>query len=126
MVKSLINSDIEYSENRGLYEDDKFYEAALYEIRMYDHNLNIAIGKPKNLYQKMGVIFYPIYVVKKDIVKKQIGVYEILNEDIQSTLDEEGDLNLIKLEPLLYNFIITNPKQLSELKQDENNTKQDL
>ena len=117
MVKSLINDEIEYSENRGLYEDDKLYEAPLYEIRMYDVNLLIAIGKPKNLFEKQGITYYPIYAVKKDIVKKQIGVYEILSDDISSTLDDEGDLNLIKLEPLLYNFIVLNPKLLLDLKQ---------
>ena len=52
MVKSLINGEIEYSENRGLYQDDKLYEAPLYEIRMYDFNLLVAIGKPKNLFEK--------------------------------------------------------------------------
>ena len=119
MVKSLINSEIEYSENRGLYQDDKFYEAPLYEIRMYDFNLLIAIGKPKNLFEKNGVIFYPIYAIKRNVVKKQIGVYEILSDDIASSLDEQGDLNLIKFEPLLYNYIVLNPKQLSEIKQED-------
>jgi predicted NAD-dependent protein-ADP-ribosyltransferase YbiA (DUF1768 family) len=117
MVKSLINSEIEYTENRGLYEDDKLHEAALYEIRMYDFNLLIAIGKPKNLFKKQGVTYYPIYAIKQNIVKKQIGVYELLTDDIPSTLDYEGDLDLIKLEPLLYNFIVLNPKQLSDLRQ---------
>ena len=56
-------SEIEYSENRGLYEDDKLYDAALYEIRMYDVNLLIAIGKPKNLFEKQGITYYPIYAV---------------------------------------------------------------
>ena len=54
-----------------------------------------------------------------NIVKKQIGVYEILSEDVKSTLDEEGDLNLLKLEPLLYNYIVINPKQLADLKQED-------
>lgn len=119
MVKSLINGEIEYSENRGLYQDDKLYEAPLYEIRMYDINLLISIGKPKNLFQKEGISFYPIYVIKRNVVKKQIGVYEILNDDIASSLDEQGDLNIIKYEPLLYNYIVLNPKQLSELKQED-------
>lgn len=119
MVKSLINGEIEYTENRGLYEDDKLYEAPLYEIRMFDYNILFAIGKPKNLFEKQGIIYYPIYAIKKNIVKKQIGVYEILSEDVKSTLDEEGDLNLLKLEPLLYNYIVINPKQLSDLKQED-------
>ncbi len=119
MVKSLINGEIEYSENRGLYQDDKLYEAPLYEIRMYDFNLLIAIGKPKNLFEKEGITFYPIYAIKRNVVKKQIGVYEILSDDIASSLDEQGDLNLIKFEPLLYNYIVLNPKQLSELKQED-------
>ena len=119
MVKSLINGEIEYTENRGLYEDDKLYEAPLYEIRMFDYNILFAIGKPKNLFEKQGIVYYPIYAIKKNIVKKQIGVYEILSEDVKSTLDEEGDLNLLKLEPLLYNYIVINPKQLSDLKQED-------
>ena len=119
MVKSLINGEIEYTENRGLYEDDKLYEAPLYEIRMFDYNILFAIGKPKNLFEKQGIVYYPIYAIKKNIVKKQIGVYEILSEDVKSTLDEEGDLNLLKLEPLLYNYIVINPKQLADLKQED-------
>lgn len=131
MVKSLINSEIEYTENRGLHEDDKLHDAALYEIRMYDFNLLIAIGKPKNTFKQQGVTYYPIYAIKQNIVKKQIGVYEILNDDIPSTLDNEGDLDLIKLEPLLYNFIVLNSKQLSDLTQvdveddEEEKTQQD-
>ena len=61
MVKSLINGEIEYTENRGLYEDDKLYEAPLYEIRMFDYNILFAIGKPKNLFEKQGIVYYPIY-----------------------------------------------------------------
>ena len=69
MVKSLINSEIEYTENRGLHEDDKLHDAALYEIRMYDFNLLIAIGKPKNSFKQQGVTYYPIYAIKQNIVK---------------------------------------------------------
>ena len=47
-----------------------------------------------------------VYVIKNDRVDAQIGVYEITSTEQPAVLDEDGDVDISKLGPLLlYSYV---------------------
>lgn len=103
MVKSLINSSINYPEHKTLYEEDKGYEASLYKVNILDDDVVIALGQTKYI---NNVLFYPIYLVENNKVTIQIGVYEVAVADAATIMDEDGDVDVSLLgEPLLFPFV---------------------
>ena len=106
MVKSILNNKINYPENKKLDNDDLDYDASLYEISLLKENIIIALGQAKYTFIDENIIYYPIYLVKDDKVDTQIGLYEIISDNLPNIIDEDGDLLLDKIdEPLLYSFV---------------------
>ena len=124
MVKSALNKTVDYPEIKKLNEEDKNYDADLYEISLFDKLFVIALGLPKVDYIDKEIIFYPVYIIKNDKVESQIGLYEI-NSNIQySVFDDDGDVDLSKLGTiLLYSHVnshfLTGDKLLPPLEPDE-------
>lgn len=105
MVKSNLNSNVNYPEYKMLNEEDKNMESSLYEMELLNVSLLIALGNIKYSYENDNIVYYPIYVIKDNNVGSQIGVYEILQDKLSLYLDAEGDLDITSLEgPLLYSF----------------------
>ena len=92
MVNSKLNSDINYIENRGLDPEDSEFEAQPWEVNMLDEDITIALGNPKYKYTKQNIIYFPIYLIKESKVHTQIGVYEVIADQLPSLLDEDDDL----------------------------------
>jgi hypothetical protein len=106
MVKSLINSSINYPEHKTLYEEDKGYEASLYKINILDEDVVVALGQTKYINIDKNVLFYPIYLVENNKVTIQIGVYEVAAADAATIMDEDGDVDVSLLgEPVLFPFV---------------------
>jgi hypothetical protein len=64
------------------------------------------LGKEKHQYSSTkGITYYPIYLVAENKIKSQIGVYEMQSKDVISHIDDEGDLVIEDLEPLLFTFV---------------------
>ena len=106
MVSSKINKEINYIENKEIDLEDKGYHSNLYEIYIKDIPVIIALGKQKYTYQSKKVLFYPIYLIIKNKIRAQIGVYEITSGQALNVLDEDGDIDLHKMgKPLLYSFV---------------------
>ena len=105
MVNSKLNPEINYLENRGLDPEDLEFDAQPWEVNMLEEDITIALGNPKYKYVKQNIIYYPIYLIKNDQVDTQIGVYEIISDQLASLLDEDGDLDIDALEPLLYSYV---------------------
>lgn len=106
MVKSLLNSTINYPEHKTLYDEDKGFEASIYKVELLDEDVIIALGQCKYIYIDSNVLFYPIYLVKNNKVTIQIGVYELSAADAATIIDEEGDVDVSLLgEPLLFSFV---------------------
>ena len=103
MVLSLINPVVNYVEDSKIKKEDKSYAATVYETEIQDNYVPIALGKQRST---ENLVYYPIYLVseKPDGKTKltQIGVYEMLAIDLKSLLDEDGDLEIDQLTPLLY------------------------
>lgn len=106
MVNSILNANINYPELKKLDPDDKNYDATLYEISIMNVDIIIALGQPKYTFINDNIIFYPIYLVKDDKVNTQIGVYEIFANQLPNLVDEDGDIELDKINlPLTYQFV---------------------
>ena len=105
MVNSKLNPEINYMENKGLDPEDLEFDAQPWEVTMLGEDITIALGNPKYKYVKQNVIYYPIYLIKNDKVDTQIGIYEIISDQLPSLLDEDGDLDIDSLEPLLFSFV---------------------
>ena len=103
MVLSLINPVVNYVEDSKVKKEDKSYAATVYETEIQDTYVPIALGKQRST---ENLVYYPIYLVseKPDGKPKltQIGIYEMLATDLTSLLDEDGDLEIDQLTPLLY------------------------
>ena len=109
MVKSILDSSINYPEIRKLNDDDKNHEAAIYEATIFGKNAIIAIGQENKAFMDKNIIYFPVYLVKNDKVTTQIGVYEIMESNQSSILDDDGDIDVDKLGSLLiYSFVNSN------------------
>ena len=106
MVQSKINSTVNYPEINTLDPEDKQHDADLYELTIKGVECIIALGLPKFAFIEKNIVFYPVYVIKNDRVDAQIGVYEITSTEQPAVLDEDGDVDISKLGPLLlYSYV---------------------
>ncbi len=106
MVSSKIDTSINYPEIKALDPEDKGHASSLYIIEVLDTEIIIVLGKPKYTFSNKGIIYYPIYIVSDEKIKSQIGVYEHKISNTISLLDEDGDVDIEKLDkPLIYSFV---------------------
>ena len=106
MAYSNINKDIKYKEYNKIEKKDINYEAALYEMELYNTKITIALGREINKYSKYNIIYFPIYIIKDDKVVNQIGLYEITSERLPIITDADGDINLELVgDPIFYKFV---------------------
>ena len=115
MVLSVINPVVNYVEDSKVKKEDKSYAATVYETEILGEYVPIALGKQQST---ENLVYYPIYLVseKPDGKTKltQIGVYEMLATDLKSLLDEDGDLEIDQLTPLLYSNYVKQEKREKE------------
>ena len=109
MVVSNINSDVSYPERKTIDEDDKGQDVSMFQIKLFDIDVVIALGNVKYNFANQKVLYSPVYIIVDESEKiYQIGVYEISKKryDKGKYLDEDGDLDISMLQgPLLYPFV---------------------
>jgi predicted NAD-dependent protein-ADP-ribosyltransferase YbiA (DUF1768 family) len=106
MVSSKLNDSIQYSESKKIDPEDKGYASTVYEMKIHDETVEFALGKQKYTYSGKNVLFFPIYLVRDNRIKSQIGVYEIDSHHAIHVLDKDGDVDLDGFdEPLLFSFV---------------------
>lgn len=110
MVVSKINPKIEYNESKKIHEEDKGHLSSIYEIELFNKRVAVAIGKIKYEFTLDKIVYYPVYLIKDDVVKSQIGVIEINTKDISNYTDEESSIDFEKFAKdgnalLLYRFV---------------------
>jgi len=133
MVNSILNPKINFPELKKLDPDDKQFDASMYEVNILGEDVIIALGQAKYAFIDDNIIYYPIYLVKNDKVSTQIGVYEILAEQLPNVVDDDGDIDLTQVdEPLLYKFVNdkilfdnTSEKRKDKVSKDESNDGKD-
>jgi predicted NAD-dependent protein-ADP-ribosyltransferase YbiA (DUF1768 family) len=104
MVFSHLNKSIEYLETREIDPEDVDYETALYEMEIYGKPHAVALGKVKYTYStKYGIVYFPIYLIRKDKIRGKIGVYELERSRLPAAFDKEKDVKIDILgEPLWF------------------------
>tara|TARA_B100001063_G_C16778248_1_gene567850 strand:+ start:6580 stop:8607 length:2028 start_codon:yes stop_codon:yes gene_type:complete len=109
MVASRLESSIEYPEIKKLSENDKGYDATLYQVELYPTlECIIAVGNVNMKHKEKGVVFMSVYLVVDDGLGDQIGIYECLDANYKNLLDDDNDFDLDKLDdpvPLLFSFV---------------------
>ena len=125
MVKSILNNNVNYPEMKKLDPEDKDYDASMYEINVLGKYITVAIGQAKYTFIENNIIYYPVYLVANDKVSSQIGVYEILSTDLPNVIDEDGDIDLDKIdEPLIYSFVNDNIIKSASVRNTPMNSKE--
>ena len=107
MVVSNLNSEIKYDEKQELNAEDENQSSAIYELRIFDKNIVIAIGQPKYTYSGQQVVYFPIYMVNGDEAVATIGVFEIEQSQTLKMFDENKNIIVSKLPPPLLFEIVT-------------------
>jgi predicted NAD-dependent protein-ADP-ribosyltransferase YbiA (DUF1768 family) len=124
MVLSKLDKETSYPEIKNVDPDDFKKEANLYEIEIKDIEIIIAVGNAKKQFEERNITYFPVYLVKTNNKVIQIGVYELFTTDLLNYMDEDGNLEVEKLdEPLIYKFVTK--KMLENLRlvnKDENPT----
>ena len=132
MVKSILgkDSDINYPEIKALDPGDNNFDATQYNVNILGKDIIIALGQSKYTFIENDIIYFPIYFIKDNVVSCQIGVYEIVSNELTNILDEDGDVILDDIDkPLLYSYVtdelfasdIDKIDNRSDEKDDDNN-----
>jgi hypothetical protein len=132
-IKSKLIDSVQYEEREEIEDTDKKMSVLVYDYELLEKDVEIAVGKRK--YKGTGdkmVAYFPIYLLSGDVVKAQIGVFEILPkyELDPDYLDENNELNLDNIDVFsdksqlklnLYGFV--NKKFLNKYNKMEVETK---
>ena len=111
MVLSKLDGSISYPELKKVNREDLKKESNLYQIELDTDNIPkidiiVAIGNAINNFSDKNVVYFPIYLVKKNQKVIQIGVYEIESKNIVNYTDENNNLEVEKVDyPLIYTFV---------------------
>jgi predicted NAD-dependent protein-ADP-ribosyltransferase YbiA (DUF1768 family) len=109
MVKSKLNSNVNYHEYSHLEEEDFNYNTPLFQVQLLRDPQKVIIGLGQLNYsfaKRYNVVYAPVYLFNVDMeFMKQIGVYEMPSNQVK--MDESGDLDIHRLTPLLYGFVNT-------------------
>jgi predicted NAD-dependent protein-ADP-ribosyltransferase YbiA (DUF1768 family) len=109
-LKSKIDKtkQVEYYELRTLNQDDIKYETTIYETDILGKTVAICLGRANYLFQYKNIVYFPIYLMRGDVIRSQIGVYEIYLDNLieyshNGSVDHEQVI--AKNAPLLYSFV---------------------
>jgi predicted NAD-dependent protein-ADP-ribosyltransferase YbiA (DUF1768 family) len=120
MVQSKLNPTINFPEIRYIDKVDIGFKAPIYSIILFKKPIIIALGQiNSNFQEQANIVYFPIYLIGNSKVILQIGLYEILNNNLPNVLDKNGDLDLTLVDsPLIYAFVKSNLSLLTNNNSD--------
>jgi predicted NAD-dependent protein-ADP-ribosyltransferase YbiA (DUF1768 family) len=106
MVLSKINKDVSYPELKSVDPGDLKLEANLYQMDVLGEDVIVAVGNAKTTFEENDIIFFPIYLVKKNDKVVQIGVFEVESDKPMKMMDDKNNLDIKQFdEPIIYTFV---------------------
>ena len=108
MVNSNIIKSLNYPESEKINKMDQNKDVALFEYKLFDIDVIIALGEVNQDYSNKKIFVTPVYLIVNEEDEKiyQIGLYEFESKRYTNLLDEDGDIDISNLEePLLYSFV---------------------
>ena len=110
MVYSILKPEIEYNESKKLNVEDEGFSTFLYEVDIFETRVIVGVGKIKYTYTGKNIFYYPIYLMQNDVIKSQIGVFELSKDDVARYTNDENDMDVEKFlkdgnSMLLYSFV---------------------
>lgn len=102
MVKSRLHKDIQYKETYAIDPDDIGFETSIYEITLFDEDVEIALGKPKYEYSSKHIIYFPVYLLVNEDPVSKIGIYELPDNQMIQSMDEDEDYEINEKNVILY------------------------
>nr|UZT28938.1 hypothetical protein [Nucleocytoviricota sp.] len=123
MVLSKLDKSINYKELKKLNDDDVDFETKVYSGELFNKYIEFTVGKPKYFYIEQNIIFFYIYLVNKNSVVLNIGVFEIESSEYPNIIDENGNILFDKLhKSLIFDFVenyIEKNYSISRLQEDK-------
>ena len=106
MVLSKLDKSINYKELKKLNDDDVDFDSNVYSGELFNKYIEFTIGKPKYFYIEKNIIFFYIYLVNKNSVVLNIGIFEIESSEYPNIIDENGNILFDKLNrSLIFDFV---------------------
>ena len=108
-IKSVIDrtKQVEYYESRELNQDDIKYETTIYDTDILGNPVAICLGKANYMFQYKNIVHFPVYLMRGDVIRSQIGLYEIYLDNLieysQSGVIDAEQI-IARNKPLLYSF----------------------
>lgn len=102
MVKSKINTNVNYDESNEIDDEDIDYSSPLYDYKIFDKDILIALGKQRHTFSRNEIVFFPIYMIVNELPRAKIGIFEIESSKLIDIMDDEGDVKLSKKNIIIY------------------------
>lgn len=104
MVLSRLNEEIQYNEKRGVDTIDNDKKVRVYNGSILNKNIQFVIGNINYLYEAKNILYFSIYIVNREVDEVnfvKIGVYELRVEELETIVDNEGEVDIMDMESFL-------------------------
>jgi hypothetical protein len=102
MVKSKINTNVNYDESNEIDDEDIDYSSPLYDYNIFDKDILIALGKQRHTFSRNEIVFFPIYMIVNELPRAKIGIFEVESAKLIDIMDDDGDVKLSKKNIIIY------------------------
>ena len=94
MVTSQLNPKVDFTETHTILDNDLQHSSSIYQTEILGKNVELVLGKQ---HKKEDIAHYVGYVVLNTGKVRPVGIYEIEEKNVDSILDNDGDVELDKL-----------------------------
>ena len=106
MLQSVLDSSIEYIQEKNIEKSDIDLESPVYHLKLFNVELSVTVGNINREFANVGVLYCPVYLIVSKTKFEKIGYYEFYSSDFGVILDKDGDLDVSIMEgPLLYEYV---------------------
>lgn len=128
MVQSKQNKQVNYNETKEIEPHDKNTEVSVYDLvfnRIDGDEYNVVFGKQNNSFMHKKIVYFPIYLVVNDKCHSQIGVIEFSLQDLPAVIDEDGEIDVVDENNIIYYSFVTHEYLQTALHGENKNKEED-